>query len=417
MAEKVSPESLAEKVREYSFPRCAGSEGDKKIRDGIVKEWSSLKEQNPGTDCEIKQMEFSYAEDTPRVLKGIFVAFFTFSVVLDTYFLFFVEQKPYCYLPVLFGVLILTGVLSGTRWNRWIDRFYARRSSNEINSANVEAVIKPSGKSAEKTIIFMAHHDSKSQAIGFLTRFYAAGLIFSLTLLVSVYSIVYAGYIGQAMLNWNANIQIWVLRVNILVVIAALLLNVLSAVFYYVRSGNFSPGAVDNASGLAVLNALFEKYVQSPPEGLNLRFVATGAEEEGLIGVVKYINETEKELDKKNTVFVNLDSVGGTGAVLAVDRYGIPQIRTASELTGDLKKAAKSVNIVFRSMYSPAGAGYDSLPVSHRGYEAVTLTNCKFDKTLHDIHSKNDKPENISADGLFRVYQLCTALVGSKCNQ
>jgi hypothetical protein len=145
--------------------------------------------------------------------------------------------------------------------------------------------------------------------------------------------------------------------------------------------------------------------------------VATGAEEEGLIGAVKYIDEREEVLDKSLTSFVNVDGAGGVGLIQAIDRYGIPPVKTAGKLVDDVKSAALSSGQEFAALYSPAGAGYDSLPIAFRGYEAVTLTNCKFDKALWDIHSANDKTENVSSAGLSAMYSLCRAVVGEGSSQ
>jgi Zn-dependent M28 family amino/carboxypeptidase len=70
------------------------------------------------------------------------------------------------------------------------------------------------------------------------------------------------------------------------------------------------PGANDNASGISVMLGVAKALTQS---GFNFKrtlvFIATGAEEQGLIGATKYVEDPVFPLN--NTIgFINLDCVG-----------------------------------------------------------------------------------------------------------
>jgi aminopeptidase YwaD len=69
-----------------------------------------------------------------------------------------------------------------------------------------------------------------------------------------------------------------------------------------------TPGAVDNASGAALLLALAETLA-GQPAGIGLEFLATCGEEMGGVGVAHYLKQPEAALDEVLAV-INLDAVG-----------------------------------------------------------------------------------------------------------
>ena len=129
------------------------------------------------------------------------------------------------------------------------------------------------------------------------------------------------------------------------------------ALMFFLNSKNESPGALDNASGVAVLTELARHFSQEPPDSVNLWFVATGAEEDGMIGMVNFLDRYQKKLSKKKTYFVNLDGVGGDGTLEVVDEYGIPPARTAGTLSDWLMEAAKREEINCSFRWAPPAVG------------------------------------------------------------
>ena len=88
------------------------------------------------------------------------------------------------------------------------------------------------------------------------------------------------------------------------------------------RPGAYSPGAVDNASGVGLLLALAEAYAQSPPAGIRLGFLFTGAEETGMHGARAYA--VELAAGQETDVFVlNVDMVGAGDTLRVVTTDGI----------------------------------------------------------------------------------------------
>ena len=76
-------------------------------------------------------------------------------------------------------------------------------------------------------------------------------------------------------------------------------------------TNNNSPGAVDNASGIACVYELLRYYsnLESQLKHFNTWFVFTGSEECGTMGIRNFFNIME-HLDRKSVFIFNFDSIG-----------------------------------------------------------------------------------------------------------
>jgi hypothetical protein len=98
-----------------------------------------------------------------------------------------------------------------------------------------------------------------------------------------------------------------------------------------------SIGADDNASGVGVLIELAKYFIQNPVN-INLKFVAFGGEEKGLLGSRAFLNKHTNELSECKLLF-NLDQLGGeqifvetTGGI-----HGISEIKGKSQFPECIK--------------------------------------------------------------------------------
>jgi len=408
MSEKDNKIDWLKILEPIAVPRRAGSDGEKKVRQHIIDLWESFAGKSKDENVKINKLEISFSKDTPRVVPGFFILGFILILLWNLLSLFLFREPPHTYITSFFSILIIFSLFAGTRWNSIIEALYRRKTNDMIKTANIEAVID---SKAEKTIVFTAHYDSKSQAVGFLVRLFLSGFCYITTLLIAIYSIIYSLYLVNIMKNFHPAQELMIHRLNSAFVFLGFIVIVILAFFYFIGSGNKSPGALDNGSGIVVLTSLLKYFSENPPGNFNLRFVATTAEEDGLIGAVKYIQEKESILDKKNTFFVNLDGVGSKGKLLIIDRYGIPPLSTSKVLSEKIFKIARKSGVPARRVYSPMGAGYDSIPIAFRGYESVTLAHCKFDRALWSIHSGGDALSNVDPSALQNTYGICVSIV------
>ncbi|MBI2267453.1 MAG: M28 family peptidase, partial [Armatimonadetes bacterium] len=229
----------------------------------------------------------------------------------------------------------------------------------------------------------MAHHDSKSQRIPLTARVIVSTcallwLIFFCFILFM--QILLRSFAAESLtaLGWAT------LLAAALLVFGALLFD----------EGNRSPGAMDNGTGVAVLLGLARRLAQNPPSS-NVWLVATGAEEEGLQGSIHFARKYASGLPRERTLVLNLDMVGGSGAILILDRQGIPPKGTGQALARELERLCRDKGIGCSRIWLALGAGADHLPFGVRGYESVTISRGKLLTDFRTIHSTRDTWERV----------------------
>jgi hypothetical protein len=132
------------------------------------------------------------------------------------------------------------------------------------------------------------------------------------------------------------------------------------------------PGANDNASGVATVLRLAERY-GGALEHFDLSVLFTGS---GALGMRAFFKRHRKELSKERTVFVNVDEVG-TGSVRYTRRQGplftvasqVQLLQICDEIAEDDDGAFDAEPVVLRSFdgaYAIRMAGFPGITISGR---------------------------------------------------
>lgn len=170
-------------------------------------------------------------------------------------------------------------------------------------------------------------------------------------------------------------------------------------------TGRAVPGANDNGSGVAVALAVAEKWAQEENDKVRLSFVFTGCEEVGLRGMHAFVKHTPL---RKNTMFINIDNVGGGRlryllgeGMLAYERYdeGLLAIarRVAEEHDGDV--------LPLKNLLLPT----DALVAAKAGFPAITFLATNDDETIPHYHWHTDTYENAEKSTVDQTEQFVTA--------
>jgi Zn-dependent M28 family amino/carboxypeptidase len=132
----------------------------------------------------------------------------------------------------------------------------------------------------------------------------------------------------------------------------------------------FTPGANDNASGVAVALALAGRLQSEPLSGTAVTILFTDCEETGAHGAAAYLEKHRAELDQ--AVFIALDQVGA-GAVKYLAADGLLfKHRTHPRALALARAAAQKLPQV--AALEMAGLAYtDALPFTKAGLAALTL--------------------------------------------
>jgi hypothetical protein len=224
---------------------------------------------------------------------------------------------------------------------------------------------------APARVVFMAHYDSKSQVL-------PTGLRVALVVASTAGSILLAGLIASG--QW-AGAWATLAGANVLI------LGMLTANL----TGNRSPGALDNATGVGVLLELARTWRNEPGREIEAVFVATGCEELGLDGARAFLDRHRDWWAEKPTLLVNLDTVGVGDRVYLAGQT--ESVELASRVADRLELDWARLRVL--------GAGMDSDPFVADGLPAVSLLGDVVGVSMR-LHSPRDRAD----DGLISTVAI-----------
>jgi len=269
-------------------------------------------------------------------------------------------------------------------WQRGLGRLGRRYAT--VNLIARSAAVRPDAPH----LFLMAHWDSKSQALPLAVRM---GLM---TL---------AGAAGSAFAALSLLRLVWpdVTSLAALCGLLALVSAVPVLLLYLVGSGNASPGAVDNASGLGLLLHLAE-HLRAEPPGMAVTFLATGAEEFGVLGAAAYVQAAQARGEFQPAArlhVLNLDGVGADGPLAYVAAEATP-------LTGLVRAACKALGLSIGRL-PLMGAMFDHLPFADAGLDALSLVSTG--RATHSAHTPADSADKLSLAGFGRAGEVVLQVV------
>lgn len=264
----------------------------------------------------------------------------------------------------------------------------SNRVRSRLWTTNVMADWSPDGSAGARRVVFMAHYDTKSQWLPTGLRVVCvvvASAGFGLLAVVGGL----LGLVVDSVPHW-------------LVPLLAVPTGLGAVALACNRTGNRSPGVLDNASGLAVMLDLARDWRPPPEADLEVVWVATGAEEVGLDGARAFLAEFEWWWREKPTLLINLDSVGRGDSVRL---SGEPSaVRLAERVASDVGIATRRFAVV--------GAGMDHEPFAARGLESITLLGDVVGASLH-MHSRRDDARLLEPAALDRAARLAREMANA----
>ena len=173
-----------------------------------------------------------------------------------------------------------------------------------------------------------------------------------------------------------------------------------------------SPGAADNASGVATALSLAERH-GGKLEHLDLWVLLTGAEEAMSLGMREWLGQHRSELARDRVVFVNLDKVAN-GTIRYTTKEGLVlAVSTDTELVAICQDIAAEDGEDGRFGARPlvARATSDALVARARGYRAITISCLGALDYQANQHQPADTPDRVDHDALERGLAFSSALL------
>jgi len=373
---EIDGQRILDDAREIAFPRYPGTEGDRRAIEIVVRRFRDA-------GLEVTEEQFSY---------DIRIAFRVIRFVLIGTALSVGASGLVAPFSVLWAsVLIVASLLLGgvmLVWSPGAEKLYSR--PGPTSTANVTGYRRAA--QPRLSLILMAHHDSKSQNLPFHLRM-------GLTILSLVGGLAMALLLASAWLQGSLPGPVWLS--GALGGAVALSLLVLSTL----RSGNESPGGVDNAGSLAIVFELARTLPGELGPDVELIFLSPGAEEDHMVGAMRWLDAHRDELKGRPVYTLNFDGAGAPGRTVFIERYalGKPFSRKLSEVA---RLVARRSDVPFRGITMLPAMGIDAIPFAHQGLESLTFASGSLDKATISVHSANDVADHLDPEALARIARL-----------
>ena len=369
-------------ITQLAIPRLVDSTGESEAQDYIVEQFTAL-----GFDVSWESFSFTKfpAEVLPRIISVLFV-----PIVLSVPW---IGDR----FPILVCLACLLSLFIAVFFTQWQKRFEGLYDVGK--RLCTENIIATNGRKRDgntPVLLFVAHYDSKSQTLPIAVRAVSYGIA-----IIGLVALTVVGVIKVGTGVWLPNYIVWF--VAGITVFCLLLLQVN-------LTENRSPGAFDNASGVGTMLEV-ARVVMALDEEKPITFLATGAEEYGMCGALRYIQAHADEYDRENTYVINLDGLGVGNGVNIVTRYGVPPVRTTRRLAALFRASGESLGIPVSERYLPIGVGLDSIPIASRGFETVTLMARGVGSVALKVHSKQDQSELLNEESLQRIGELIVDVI------
>jgi hypothetical protein len=231
--------------------------------------------------------------------------------------------------------------------------------------------------------IVMAHRDSKSQLVPLAFRGPAI-----VTAVLAWVALLFAALVGM-----DRQVSATLLLLLGSIAAAAGVSLILCLV------DNRSPGALDNASGVAAALGIAE----AERAAADVAFLITDAEELGLAGA----RAAAPHLPPVFGV-INLDGLDDHGTFYVFERFGLVRKQgLAPHLAAALLQEADARGEAIERRDLPAGIPVDHVPIVRAGTPALTLMRGSM-QSLRRVHRPADSLDRLEGDGVTRTVALVT---------
>jgi hypothetical protein len=328
--EEFEPRNAFEHIDKLAYeigPRLAGTRGDR-----MAAEYIQEKLRSYGFKPQVQVFKFVSRQARLKATACLLAAAFIASL----------------FLPPEFSLLTWSAAL--VVW-RSLEKIMPKRESQ-----NIIALQKAEG--VQKRVALTAHYDSAPCTVSHRLHLF---LKFTLLPAISLVSIVLALHALKLVPAW------WL----VWTILALFFLPICAGLFISASARRVSPGANDNASGVAVMLEAARVLAESPPQGVELAFIALGAEEQGLVGARMLVKE---RLLPPDTHALNLDMVGAGSQAYIIEGNGIlRKTRTSTPLNQVLADSIQRAGLKPKLFWS-ALAGHDHIPLLRAKLLATTFS-------------------------------------------
>ncbi|NIM93410.1 MAG: M28 family peptidase [Anaerolineales bacterium] len=377
-------------LRNFDYPRRAGTEGDRKASAYIAQ----VLEHN-GIEHFVQEFHFSKPKVLPRLILPLVLLIWTFLSLANLQFWennliisLIVLALPLVFILAVLNIDLVMKYMFG-RQRRKIQQVATKIDAETlqvdqvITSQNVIAEVGP--ENAEKQVLFTAHFDSISSKLPMRVMMVCGILGFIGLILYSLFYLINVGIDSFLEVNF-LKMYFPVFVAFALVVLTCLEITLLSRIF----RGNASHGMIDDGTGVAILLELAKFVKNQKIPGIKFTFGFFGAEESGLIGSAYYYMNRGFDVEKLHVI--SIDMIGERPPLSYVKGiYPIRRRHMDSTFNAQIASIAQTLDIETKGINFP----YPGSDFGHFLLDGECTTNW-FTNGSHLIHSKQDNLSNVN---------------------
>jgi hypothetical protein len=165
------------------------------------------------------------------------------------------------------------------------------------------------------------------------------------------------------------------------------------------------PGANDNGSSVVALLALARRFAAEPPKGIRVILLSTGSEESFSEGMKAWGERHFPDLPKEGTFFFCLESLGSPHLLVLRGEGFLKMYEYPQRALGFIDGLAEELSIELIPNLR-IRAGTDGLESLASGYETIALCSCDDLKQASNYHWPTDIAANINYGTLERAIDL-----------
>jgi len=381
---------LVKRVIDEIGPRPACSEAEKKLGRLLAEEWRPI--------CDRVEAE-------PFTCRpGAFLGVIRVSVVL-----FFASIVLYWFYPfaafVAATLSFITLVLELVRYREFIDFLYLPEQGE-----NIVGTIRPRGE-AKKRVVVSAHQDSAYE-FRLWRLFGNAAVPIMILALMGILTAV-AGSLAKT-IAYLGGAEGAVAYTVIGIVMAAFA--PLAGLFFFFLSDKAVPGAMDDMSAVAIIDATGRYLHESRdgggfyPENTEVVLLATSSEEAGLRGAKRYVKKHLAELKRTPTYGIFLESTADERHLMAATSELFTGAKHDRGLVEMACKIAAGRGWPIKSRAIPLGAT-DAAAFSKKGIPATCLLSQDTTRLVPNYHTREDTPEHVRPQALSVTLQMVLEMI------
>jgi hypothetical protein len=396
-----SVSKLYDYVKKFSFPRLAGTTGEKKAVKLTIQSFEDLGFTKDQIITQTFNFSTFYSEELVKII-GLMNLFIILILLLVKYLYPFFVIITVCIIAIVFFSMLK--VLRHPEYRGFWEKHFGSLISATNIFVKIPARNIPANNSAN--LIISAHLDSKSQT--FKTKWRVI-FISIWEIGITLFLILITSFLIDLYLNIFKSI--W-LVLEISTIITSILTIFSIFMVFFIKTGNKSLGSLDNASGMALIFELSSIFKNNPLNHYNIWFCQFSAEEIGTMGSRIFVDTYKEEFLNNKLYQINFDMVScksNENRVEYIKSYGIlPRKRSSPLLLSKISKIAEEEHIKIKGHTLLSGAHTDSVPFHLLKLETIDFSTLGATKYSH---TKQDQPNKVNSHELLETLIIVKNLI------